>query len=139
MELLSCLRRTADGVLLNCATTPVPQGAWSDESELWQKHPQVKEECKPAMDADDGMFWMAWGDFLKYFGTVDVCSRTRTARGDLALDVHEEMGCGGPAYGCCVVRVLRSRPLPPHNVVFPPPLKSCAHSCCYAHMSNMDV
>jgi hypothetical protein len=56
------------------------------------------------MDADDGMFWMAWGDFLKYFGTVDVCSRTRTARGDLALDVHEEMGCGGPAYGCCVVR-----------------------------------
>lgn len=56
------------------------------------------------MDADDGMFWMAWADFLKYFGTVDVCSRTRTTRGDLALDVHEQMGSCGPTYGCCVVR-----------------------------------
>jgi hypothetical protein len=57
------------------------------------------------MDADDGMFWISWGDFGKYFNTVDVCVRTRTAKGDLALDVHEEMGCGGPAYGCCVVRL----------------------------------
>ena len=89
------------------ALYPNPQGDWSDQSELWVEHPRVKAECQPAMDADDGMFWISWGDFGKYFNTVDVCVRTRTAKGDLALDVHEEMGCGGPAYGCCVVRAPR--------------------------------
>ena len=48
---------------------------------------------------DDGIFWMSYEDFLKYFDGVDVCFRS-TGLNDLALDMHEELGGFGPLCGC---------------------------------------
>lgn len=55
-------------------------GAWSDRSELWEKHPQVGAEIgRKYLSADDGLFWMAWADFSAVFDTVQVCARRMDA------------------------------------------------------------
>tara|TARA_Y100000389_G_scaffold171916_2_gene179912 strand:+ start:1590 stop:3269 length:1680 start_codon:yes stop_codon:yes gene_type:complete len=50
-------------------------GDWSDESNLWQKYPHIKEELnfekKP-----DGLFWMSSTDFFKIFDDVQVCCKS---------------------------------------------------------------
>ena len=75
-------------------------GDWSDKSEMWAKHKLVKMAIRPDTDGgDDGIFWMAWGDFLRFFDTVDVCVR-ETGLDDLRLDVMEDKGAAGPCLGC---------------------------------------
>ena len=44
-------------------------GDWSDSSDLWQQHPNVKAEAH-FENADDGAFWMDAKDFMKAFGFV---------------------------------------------------------------------
>ena len=48
--------------------------------------------------ADDGIFFMAWDDFLKYFDGVDVCCRSRDFD-DINLDLYEDCGVFGPFGG----------------------------------------
>lgn len=45
-------------------------GDWSDDSALWT--PALKEQLMP-LGAHEGVFWMSYQDFLKYFDCVDVC------------------------------------------------------------------
>eukprot|EP01084_Bolivina_argentea_P169496 293815_1 len=49
------------------------KGDWSDDSDKWT--PLAKKEfgITEELDPDDGAFWMAWPDFLKYFTTLTVC------------------------------------------------------------------
>jgi len=49
-------------------------GQWSAQSEIWTKN--LKAELGHTM-ADDGVFWMEYGDFLATFDTVDVCKARR--------------------------------------------------------------
>jgi len=74
-------------------------GDWGDKSPLWQQHSSVKSHCKME-DKDDGMFWMSWDDFQRYFKSIDICSRT-TGFDDLGINMHEGTGCSGPCKGCC--------------------------------------
>eukprot|EP00054_Salpingoeca_dolichothecata_P008770 m.49733 g.49733 ORF g.49733 m.49733 type:complete len:845 (+) comp17946_c0_seq3:46-2580(+) len=51
-------------------------GDWSDSSPLWTA--ELREELKVST-ADDGLFWMSFEDFLKYFASLNVCfSHTNT-------------------------------------------------------------
>ena len=75
-------------------------GDWSDESPLWKKHSDVRRACDGGGEqADDGFFWMSFGDFCAHFKSVDVCHRSRGIA-DVRLDVHEGEGCKGPLLGC---------------------------------------
>eukprot|EP00945_MAST-04E_sp_MAST-4E-sp1_P004352 g4352.t1 len=76
------------------------KGDWSDHSPLWDKEIKVRLLLRPdRKNDDDGIFWMSFEDFLKYFDGVDVCFRT-TGMSDLSLHVHEEYGNCGPLLGC---------------------------------------
>ena len=46
-------------------------GAWSDKSELWT--PKMIEAIQPILDEEDGTFWMAFEDFIKFFRSLNVC------------------------------------------------------------------
>jgi len=46
------------------------KGTWSDKSDIWTK--ELKEELMPHGD-DDGVFWIAFEDVLKYFDCIDIC------------------------------------------------------------------
>jgi calpain-15 len=77
-------------------------GPWSDNAPEWDRYPSVKKELRGAAAAgtkDDGTFWMDWDDFVTEFSQLDVCHRS-TGVDDLAIDLHEEEGCMGPALGC---------------------------------------
>ncbi|GAX78084.1 hypothetical protein CEUSTIGMA_g5526.t1 [Chlamydomonas eustigma] len=74
------------------------KGNWSDNSPLWKQYPKVAKALD-FMAADDGMFWMDFKDFCMYYKNLDFCFRT-TGWDDLALDIHEERQCLGPALGC---------------------------------------
>lgn len=47
------------------------KGDWSDSSPLWT--PEYRAAFLPEFGEDDGIFWMSYDDFLKYFGSVNVC------------------------------------------------------------------
>eukprot|EP00240_Pyramimonas_obovata_P005155 CAMPEP_0118945620 /NCGR_PEP_ID=MMETSP1169-20130426/42643_1 /TAXON_ID=36882 /ORGANISM="Pyramimonas obovata, Strain CCMP722" /LENGTH=425 /DNA_ID=CAMNT_0006891379 /DNA_START=199 /DNA_END=1477 /DNA_ORIENTATION=+ len=63
------------------------KGKWSDRSSDWKQYPDVAKAVD-FKDEDDGSFWMEYGDFVKHFNRVQVCSRTTDE--DLCLDVREE-------------------------------------------------
>uniref|UniRef100_A0A7S4V2U2 Calpain catalytic domain-containing protein n=1 Tax=Alexandrium monilatum TaxID=311494 RepID=A0A7S4V2U2_9DINO len=56
-------------------------GDWSDQSDMWQKHPSIKK----ALDfefADDGIFWIEAKDFFQNYSSVEVCCKSmRKTRG----------------------------------------------------------
>lgn len=47
-------------------------GDWSDQSDLWQKNPEVRETLQPALSKDDGLFWISYTDLLRVFTSVTV-------------------------------------------------------------------
>ena len=51
------------------------RGDWSDNSALWT--PALRTTLNEGHGADDGKFWMSFGDFIDYFGNVDVCRAVR--------------------------------------------------------------
>jgi calpain-15 len=50
------------------------QGDWSDHSEKWDEHPEVKAEIDPDCD-EDGAFWITMEDFSSQFQTIFVCMK----------------------------------------------------------------
>ena len=63
----------------------------------------VAKKCgvDPAKGADDGVFWICFSDFLRYFDAVDVLKRSEDLH-DVYLDTHEDMPVCGPCRGCVV-------------------------------------
>ena len=80
-------------------------GRWSDASAEWTTHKKVAKACgvDPGKPSDDGVFWMAYEDFLAYFDSIDVLKRTEDLH-DIYLDTHEDMKprVFGPLRGCVV-------------------------------------
>lgn len=73
------------------------KGDWSDNSDLWKKHPKVKEACK-LMDVDDGAFWMSWEDFVQNWEKIGVVHRTVDIN-SLKINVKDDSSCA-PVAGC---------------------------------------
>lgn len=46
-------------------------GDWSDQSALWEKHPEVAEAVA-FEPKEDGTFWISWKDFKYYLGCVEI-------------------------------------------------------------------
>ena len=44
---------------------------WTDQSPLWT--PEFKADVNYSNKPDDGLFWMAYEDFLKFFSGINVC------------------------------------------------------------------
>jgi len=80
-------------------------GDWSDNSDLWNKHPNIRLEMRNfdtgTNAKDDGVFYMSWDDFLKNFDGIDVCFVNRDL-GRVQLDVIEEYSVFGPFVGCII-------------------------------------
>ena len=50
------------------------KGSWSDKSDIWT--PELRDALLPHGD-DDGVFWIAFEDMLKYFDCIDICKVRR--------------------------------------------------------------
>ena len=80
------------------------KGAWSDDSDKWKQHAVVATEIKllvggVGVKEDDGSFWMHFDDFARHFDKVTVCL-THLGMGNLKIEVNENCGRMGPAFGC---------------------------------------
>ena len=45
-------------------------GEWSDYSKKWT--PQLKKECEFSEESDDGIFYMSFKDYMKYYMVMDI-------------------------------------------------------------------
>ena len=48
------------------------KGEWSDNSDMWEKHPEVKRFLRPE-SKDDGKFWISKEDFSNNFEAISIC------------------------------------------------------------------
>jgi calpain-15 len=49
-------------------------GDWSDDSPLWSQNPELcRDLLKEKRSKRDGVFWMPFSSFVKYFECVDIC------------------------------------------------------------------
>lgn len=55
------------------------QGPFSDQSKQWDRYPDLKKRAQ-LENKDDGVFWMRFTDFVKYFDTLTI------------LNIHENWG-----------------------------------------------
>lgn len=53
-------------------TEPTEIIPWSDESPLWDAHPNVANACGKGAVENDGVFWISAEDFFKYFGSITI-------------------------------------------------------------------
>ena len=74
------------------------KGAWSDGSKEWTENPTFAAELNYVPKANDGVFWMEWSDFSKYFNKIQICDRD--ANKDLSLEIFEDYPKCGPMIGC---------------------------------------
>lgn len=72
------------------------QGAWSDGSSEWTRYRSVAKDLDHT-EENDGSFWMAFEDFVRYFDRIDVCDRSTYA--DFRLNVREDEPCLGVCKG----------------------------------------
>lgn len=64
-------------------------GAWSDESNEWEQHPELEGVLKPR-EASDGMFWMSGSDFFSRFTKMFDCPEPmKSKRSDFPADKKE--------------------------------------------------
>jgi len=76
------------------------KGAWADSDSKWQEFPEVAKTLEEdGKKEKDGIFWMAWEDFIATYNNIEVCDRKQSLR-DLTLEVHEEDGACGVCCGC---------------------------------------
>jgi len=74
------------------------KGAWSDNSDMWKKHPSIANELNFTA-AIDGSFWMAYDDFKNVYTRIEICDRS--THKDASLDVNEDKGSCGIFWGFC--------------------------------------
>jgi len=67
------------GIDMVCLRNPHGRGEWtgdwSDDSDCWDEHPEIDEECGHEV-SDDGLFWMTFEDFCGHYNAVWVCKQS---------------------------------------------------------------
>ena len=64
-------------------------GAWSDDSEEWQQHPEVAAVCQCESN-DDGIFWMEFGDFWSIWHSICICMQPMATKRDISVQLDNE-------------------------------------------------
>jgi len=84
-------------------------GRWSDDSDMWERHPRIAEALG-FQKAADGIFWMDWHDFSRVFNTVVVSHKSMRTGPGLTRRQHwrDERRLGG-------VASMSAVPPPPHQ------------------------
>lgn len=75
------------------------KGEWSDSSSNWTTYPGVALEIGKPKEANDGIFYIAWEDFLNYYDLVDILFPS-VSIADTHISLHEEWGALGSVIGC---------------------------------------
>lgn len=76
--------------------TQVWNGDWSDNSPLWT--PELAAELKPNASSE-GIFWISFSDFQRYFEKVDVC-KLRDGWNELRFEGYFPFSCSDTRYLC---------------------------------------
>ena len=69
------------------------KGPWSDQSDEWEKHPEVAADLQtdPEKFDKDGIFWMDFQDFLKVFDGIGVMAKSLPGkRAEFRLDLGDD-------------------------------------------------
>lgn len=78
-SLIDAVEKNVDGNVYKLLKirNPFGEGEWigkfSDDSDEWT--PELKDAFNFTQAKNDGIFWMAFDDFLRYFETVSICNR----------------------------------------------------------------
>ena len=81
-------------------------GQVKDDGLFWYAAPHPPRRrpfCPVALAEQSRRCRMEYNDFMKHFTTIDMCHRSRGIA-DVRIDLHEDLGCTGPARGCAQVR-----------------------------------
>ena len=87
----------AGGFKMICLRNPHARnewkGPWSDQSDEWEKHPEVAADLQtdPEKFDKDGIFWMDFQDFLKVFDGIGVMAKSLPGkRAEFRLDLGDD-------------------------------------------------
>ena len=62
------------------------KGDWGDKSPKWTVHTREQVDCK---DKEDGIFFISFSDFLKFFATTTICYYIDDCEDSYIADMHE--------------------------------------------------
>lgn len=88
-------------------------GDWSDDSDMWNKYPEVAEAVNFDPQAD-GIFWISWKDFKYYLGSLEI---VRFFPGSWRVMTHYAEASGNERDNTYIVHVSQSSD-PPAKAVF---------------------
>lgn len=74
------------------------KGAWSKDSKEWTDYPGVALEVHHKPE-DDGVFFMAWEDFIQYYRSIQILYPDRSIN-NMHITIHEDRKCVGFVSGC---------------------------------------
>ena len=63
------------------------KGDWGDKSSKWTVHTREQVNCE---DKEDGIFFICFKDFLKFFATTTICYYLDDCQDSFISDQHEE-------------------------------------------------
>lgn len=72
-EMLICGKKTRLVLIRNPWGFREWTGDWSDSSPLWTEEAKKAFGYQESIDKDDGLFWMSYKDFLKFFNITEIC------------------------------------------------------------------
>merc|ERR1712190_408408 len=89
-----------DGEQLLCLRNPWGKesewkGRWSNNDNIWNRRPGLRDRLRPQKSIEDGLFWMCWRDFAYIWDNVTVCAKNMRV-GQAAQD-HSQASASGMA------------------------------------------
>ena len=105
-------------------------GQVKDDGLFWYAAPHPPRRrpfCPVALAEQSCRRRMEYNDFMKHFTMIDMCHRSRGIA-DVRIDLHEDLGCTGPARGCAQVR--QPPRLPTLDLHLQTTRACCVQGCC---------
>jgi hypothetical protein len=67
-------------------------GAWSDKSELWKEVDEEKKKEIGMKEANDGIFFISYADYLTFFYITSICKYGKEGKRSFVVDEHNVDG-----------------------------------------------